>query len=394
MAFRNNSQGLPIHHDDLTFHDRHERSFQDMQRRMDDDFGGSVFGRRMGRDPWNWENDLDRLCGDFQQLKPKSGSRLSNLSRDDHSSRESLDDNGSSKTMYIEHPVTKSRTFHMSFDVKDYDSSDITVTADGDMLVIMAKHEDDVGGHVNVREFSRKIKIPNDVEIDKLNSTLSNDGILTIQAPVPPRYTNVAVTSNGGVSSAQRKARPIVDAQESEPVAAAPRQQYHYIQPPPPVQQVSAPQQQLSQQNVSNIATVPTQTPSPPPPPAPPAQPLATSSSSTTTKSTGPPPLFEQPYLPEMPLDTPIFKKTSNGDHVFELALEIPRPFTPEDVVVKLEGKSLKIEASHGEKAHGKSSTSTMSRNFDVDENLDPNSVEAMLRSDGCLLIKGKVKSQ
>lgn len=72
-----------------------------------------------------------------------------------------------------------------------------------------------------------------------------------------------------------------------------------------------------------------------------------------------------------------------------ELAIEVPRPFTPDDVVVKLEGKSLNVEAIHEEKVQGKSSKSSMSRSFDLEEELDPGSVEAMLRSDGCLLIKG-----
>jgi len=49
------------------------------------------------------------------------------------------------------------------------------------------------------REFQRRIQLPSDVDPAKLTSTLSTDGILTVEAPVPPRYQAiVGPPQNGG----------------------------------------------------------------------------------------------------------------------------------------------------------------------------------------------------
>lgn len=358
---------MPIFHDDMTFHDRHERAFQEMQRRFDEDFGRRGFGRSFD-DPWNWRDDLDRLCTDFYKLKPRS--RLGNL--EEFGSRDSLDDDATTRNMYVEHPQTKSRTFHMSFDVRDYNPSDITVKTDGDTLIITARHEDDVGGHKNVREFSRRIKIPSDVEPEKLTSTLSHDGILTVHAPVPPKYTSVAYVNPKVPSTSTSVGTAASGAQYPKSTSG------ERIQPQPDLTRVSSGQTQRPTPPTSTDTTSTSH--------------VNDASAKSTSTAVEPPPLFDHTTsLAELPLDTPTFRDCPDGRE-FQLAIEVPRPFTPDDVIVKLEGKSLKVEATHEEKTQGKTSTSSMNRSFDLSEDLDPASVEAMLRSDGCLLIKGKVR--
>ncbi|KAK2153441.1 hypothetical protein LSH36_297g03052 [Paralvinella palmiformis] len=391
------SRGLPIFHDDMTFRDRHERAFQEMQRRFEDDFGRRGFGRSFN-DPWNWMDDLDRMSTDFYKLKP-SRSRLGNV--EDFGSRDSLDDDSSttSTNLYVEHPQTKSRTFHMSFDVKDYNPGDITVKTDGDNLIITARHEDDVGGHKNVREFSRKIKIPKDVDSDKLTSTLSHDGILTVHAPVPPKYTSVAYvnptvpatttsTSVGGATSAastaasgtQHQKPTLAEQTQSHPMKNSSGQ--NQMTPAPTIEPTAASRPSYVNSAPSKQQQQQQQQQQPQQQPQQQEQPVVE-----------PPPLFEHTGFSQLPLDTPTFRDCPDGSgREFQLAIEVPRPFTPDDVVVKLEGKSLKVEASHEERSQGKSSTSSMNRSFEISEDLDAGSVEAMLRSDGCLLIKGKAK--
>jgi len=80
------------------------------------------------------------------------------------------------------------RLFSMSFDVKEYDAEEISVTVEEQTMIVRATHRSERDGAVSVKEFSRKVNIPPDVDPEQLTSTLSSDGILTVEAPVPPIY--------------------------------------------------------------------------------------------------------------------------------------------------------------------------------------------------------------
>ncbi|ELT96627.1 hypothetical protein CAPTEDRAFT_40509, partial [Capitella teleta] len=73
--------------------------------------------------------------------------------------------------------------FQVSFDVKDYEPQDISVKVDKDTLVVEAKRETIKDGSKSSKQFSRNVHLPSDVDPDKLVSSLSNDGILTLEAP-------------------------------------------------------------------------------------------------------------------------------------------------------------------------------------------------------------------
>jgi len=45
------------------------------------------------------------------------------------------------------------------------------------------------------------------------------------------------------------------------------------------------------------------------------------------------------------------------------------------------------IEATHEEKAHGRVSRTSMQRQFDIVEEIDPSTVQAMIKPDGLLAI-------
>lgn len=103
-----------------------------------------------------------------------------------------------------------------------------------------------------------------------------------------------------------------------------------------------------------------------------------------------------------MPLDTPVFFSDASGKRKMMLLLEVSivplkrsysfnkldtlrfsqvgPQYEPNDVVVRLEGKKLIVEATHEEKASGKSSKISMQRDFDLAEDIDVSSVEALLK--------------
>jgi len=82
--------------------------------------------------------------------------------------------------------------FEVALDVKDYDPEDLKVTTHNNTLIIEGKHEEtrendrapnDRYRSRNFREFTRRYTLPSSIIIDGINSKLSADGKLTIEAP-------------------------------------------------------------------------------------------------------------------------------------------------------------------------------------------------------------------
>ena len=238
---------LTIFHDDRSFRDRRERLLDDMRRQVDEDLRRFGFGRQ------HWSSDLggggtrgrvagDRkdadpigrlLSHDFFRLRPSSpvgSAALSSARRDEFGSHDSLDDatvrglfTDAAAAAGANSPSTTPggspaggrgvvaasgggpRLFSMSFDVKEYDAEDISVTVEEQTMIVRATHRVERDGAVSVKEFSRKVDIPPDVDTEKLTSTLSSDGILTVEAPVPPLYPSSANSAFSPYQPAQQQ---------------------------------------------------------------------------------------------------------------------------------------------------------------------------------------------
>lgn len=69
-------------------------------------------------------------------------------------------------------------------DVQQFKPDEISVKFLDDYVVIDAKHEErqDKHGFIS-RHFTRRYKVPSDVDVDAIKSKLSSDGILTLEAP-------------------------------------------------------------------------------------------------------------------------------------------------------------------------------------------------------------------
>ncbi|XP_072393398.1 alpha-crystallin B chain-like [Diabrotica undecimpunctata] len=75
--------------------------------------------------------------------------------------------------------------FQANFDVQHFKPEEITVKVNGDRsITIEAEHEEKQDEHGAVyRHFVRKYKLPEDCDIEKVDSKLSSDGVLSITAP-------------------------------------------------------------------------------------------------------------------------------------------------------------------------------------------------------------------
>ncbi|XP_077161820.1 alpha-crystallin B chain [Paroedura picta] len=77
--------------------------------------------------------------------------------------------------------------FYVNVDVKHFSPEELKVKVLGDVIEIHGKHEErqDEQGFV-AREFNRKYKIPVDVDPLSITSSLSSDGVLTVNGPRKP----------------------------------------------------------------------------------------------------------------------------------------------------------------------------------------------------------------
>nr|AAB25041.1 alpha B-crystallin [Gallus gallus] len=101
--------------------------------------------------------------------------------------------------------------FSVNLDVKHFSPEELKVKVLGDMIEIHGKHEERQDEHGFIaREFSRKYRIPADVDPLTITSSLSLDGVLTVSAPrkqsdVPERSIPITREEKPAIAGSQRK---------------------------------------------------------------------------------------------------------------------------------------------------------------------------------------------
>ncbi|XP_061193626.1 alpha-crystallin A chain-like [Saccostrea echinata] len=83
----------------------------------------------------------------------------------------------------------------MKFDCSQFKPEEIFVKIVDRNLAVHAKHKESSPGKNVQREFTRAYLLPESVDTSKLTSSLSPDGVLTIEAPVA-KHVDLAVTSS------------------------------------------------------------------------------------------------------------------------------------------------------------------------------------------------------
>ena len=162
---------IPIKQDDQTFEQRQHGIWDDMHERMEK--------RRR-----EWEQEVENMRQDFFKLKPNEIRRDSQQASTSSGEGSNHVDNLNATDLCFD---TKSgdRKFQVSFDVSQFNAEEINVQNKDRKLVVHAKHEEKGPGKSVCREFSRSVDIPKYVDPEQLTCTLSNDGILQIEAPCP-----------------------------------------------------------------------------------------------------------------------------------------------------------------------------------------------------------------
>jgi len=300
-------------------------------------------------------------------------------------------DDATARSLFVDLDPVKGhgagRVFRMSFDARDYDPGEVAVRCEDGCLVVEAQHHEQDGsaGSKVTREFQRRIQLPQDVDPAKLTSTLSADGILTVEAPVPPRYQAV-VGGPAATVSVQARASPVTVRREPvSKLVSDGRSRSPFIDGV-----VSSTTGRSSPLIAANSGFVPI--------------PMNGGGSglrnSPITFNTLAPAAFVAPNaVPGVPaagqnIDSPrITTDPATGQRRLELLLELGRPYTAEDIVVRVDGRRLTIDARHEARdQQGHVSTSTTQKQFDLSDHLDAETVQATLRDDGKMLITGSIK--
>jgi len=83
------------------------------------------------------------------------------------------------------------KTLKLRFDVSQYSPEEIVLKTVDNKLLVHAKHEEKTETKSVYREYNREFLLPSGVNPELIRSSLSKDGVLTVEAPLPmPAITN------------------------------------------------------------------------------------------------------------------------------------------------------------------------------------------------------------
>ncbi|KAL7838377.1 hypothetical protein AOLI_G00267810 [Acnodon oligacanthus] len=92
---------------------------------------------------------------------------------------------GGGQQRQISQAQCDSKTWKISLDVSHFCAEEIVVKTNEGYLEITGKHEERQDEHgIISRSFTRKYKLPAEVDLHQMSSTLSPEGILSVEAPL------------------------------------------------------------------------------------------------------------------------------------------------------------------------------------------------------------------
>lgn len=77
------------------------------------------------------------------------------------------------------------KVLKLRFDVSQYAPEEIVVKTVDNKLMVHAKHEEKTDTKSVYREYNREFLLPKNVNPESIRSSLSKDGVLTVDAPLP-----------------------------------------------------------------------------------------------------------------------------------------------------------------------------------------------------------------
>jgi HSP20 family molecular chaperone IbpA len=172
------------------------------------DFG--AFLRSMDRQFRMMDQQLNEMFSHFNRLAPMDGAQLPSLERLTITDRDSTTPQRRSTDLSLtpyspaatvgspshlvegfgfKNPITTnadgSRQLKLQFDVRNFKPEELEIKTLDNKLMVHAKHQEESENSQVYREYQRQFLLPEGIELDKMKSVLSPEGVLTVEAPLP-----------------------------------------------------------------------------------------------------------------------------------------------------------------------------------------------------------------
>jgi len=85
----------------------------------------------------------------------------------------------------IQEDAGSNKCLKLRFDVSQYTPEEIVVKTVDNKLLVHAKHEEKTESKSVYREYNREFLLPKGTNPESIKSSLSKDGVLTVEAPLP-----------------------------------------------------------------------------------------------------------------------------------------------------------------------------------------------------------------
>jgi len=206
------SHGVPIRRDgfsvmDTEFDNIRER-FDSEMRRMEDEMNkfrsemmasmdGDVFKEHKSSKQSSCSSSSHSMttkseskkCVNGQEIKNEKSSFSSSSKSTDLLANSGLGDH-SNWLQGLDSPLIQKseegqKELKLRFDVSQYQPEEIMVKTVDNKLLVHAKHEEKGEGKAVYREYNREFLLPAGTDPEVIKSSLSKDGILTVEAPLP-----------------------------------------------------------------------------------------------------------------------------------------------------------------------------------------------------------------
>ncbi|XP_060583454.1 major egg antigen-like [Ruditapes philippinarum] len=154
---------VPTRRQNFGFFDRQRDLFSDWLHLFDDSWQGLGLDDSTRR----FERELDRVRSELHRMDVQP------VMMDETINPFIVDPNGQHK-------------FSLRFNCSQFKPEEIEVKTEDNLLKVHAKHVKEEKGRKIHQEFTRQYMLPENVDPNKLKSRLSDDGVLQIEADVPP----------------------------------------------------------------------------------------------------------------------------------------------------------------------------------------------------------------
>ncbi|KAF7261138.1 hypothetical protein EG68_01651 [Paragonimus skrjabini miyazakii] len=277
-----------------------------------------------------WDNDVRRMRQEFFTLSPETSLKSASPPRLLIPSRKHVHSQPFTGTFEI---GTDGTTYFVaSFEVSEYPAENIRVSIKGDEVLVTARSKQQTDKMTSSLEYSRSIKLPEGADDALANATLTTDGVLTFTCPMRRRFARKSfIPSDSDVCS--------MDSQPSHSSL-------------------------FFNENRPRMCE------------------------RSRTEKVGGGTSSYSPSSPSIRTDCgSSYSLLGNNKPRFRLELPIDSEYSPAEIQIRTLNRRIYVTARHEERRSNRTAVREFSKEYDIPDNIDPESLEARL-DNGTLYIE------